>query len=210
MKYENFIKWLERTSVYKRAKYKKAKSRVAAFSRLIPFDTELLLDFGCGNMYVAKLLSQNYPNLKFIGLDMIKHHDLDNSEFPNLTFQLYDGHRIPFPDNYFDCSLALAALHHTDDPKKYLRELIRVTKNSKNIIILEATYTTVVGWLFLQLNHRIRNYILKPELQGPLNFLSENQWNQLFHDLSLQVEEVKKVRPFSILVNQTLFSLSKS
>jgi ubiquinone/menaquinone biosynthesis C-methylase UbiE len=209
MKYENFLKWIERTSIYKNAKYKKAKSRVVAFSSLIPSDTELLLDFGCGNMYVDKLLSQSYPNLKIIGLDMVKHHDLDNSGFPNLTFQLYDGHWIPFPDDHFDCALAVAALHHTDDPEKYLRELVRVTKKSKNIIILEATYTTVFGWLFLQLNDRVRNFILKPELKGPLNFLSENQWNQLFHDLSLQLKEVKKVRPFSILVNQTLFRLSK-
>lgn len=209
MKYESFLKWIERTSIYNSAKYKKAKSRVDAFSSLIPLDTELLLDFGCGNMYVDKLLSQNYPNLKIIGLDIIKHHNLDNSGFPNLTFQLYDGHWIPFPDNHFDCSLAVGALHHTDDPKKYLRELVRVTKNSKNIIILEHTYTTVFRWLFLQLNDSIRNYILAPEIMGPSNFLSEIQWNQLFHDLSLQVKEVKKVRPFSSLVNQTLFSLSK-
>lgn len=208
MNYENFLEWIESTSIYKSAKYKKAKSRAVAFTRFIPFDTKLLLDFGCGNMYLDKLLAQNYPNLKIIGLDIVKHHDLDNSGFPNLTFQLYDGHLIPFPDQIFDCSLAVGALHHTDDPKKYLKELIRVTKSSKDIIILEHTYVTALKWLFLQLNDRIRNYIFKPEIKGPLNYLSESQWNQIFHDLSLEVKEVRKVKPFSSLVNQVLFSLS--
>ena len=209
MKYEHLLHWIERTSLYKNAKYRKARSRVDVISPLVPLSSELLLDFGCGNMYVDKLLSQLYPKLKIVGLDVIKHHDMDNSGFPNLTFRLYEGHRIPFPDNHFDCSFAAAALHHTDDPEKYLRELVRVTKNCHNIIILEATYTTFLGWLFLEFNDRVRNYFVKPELKGPLNFLSEDQWNRLFHDMSLQVKEVKKVRPFSILTNQTLYSVFK-
>lgn len=209
MRYKHLLNWIEQTSLFKRAKYKKARSRVDAISGLVPLSAGLLLDFGCGNMYVDKLLSQLYPELKIVGLDKITHHDLDNCGFPNLTFQLYEGHRIPFPDNHFDCSLAAAALHHTDDPEKYLRELVRVTKTCNNIIILEATYTTFLGWLLLEFNDRIRNYFVKPELKGPLNFLSEDQWNRLFHDMLLQVTEVKKVRPFSILSSQTIFCISK-
>lgn len=43
-------------------------------------------------------------------------------------FFLYDGTRLPFPDNEFDYVVSVSVLEHTDDPKLYLSELLRVTK----------------------------------------------------------------------------------
>lgn len=208
MSYKNLLNWVNSTSIYKTARDKKAKSRADALNGLLSDDSKIILDFGCGNMNLDKLLSQIYPNLQIIGLDTIKHHDIDISGFPNLTFQLHEGLEIPFPDNYFDCSLAAAALHHTNSPEKYLKEMVRVTRKGNNIIVLEATYTSILGWLALQVNDRIRNYILKPELKGPLSFLSEDEWSQLFEDLSLRVVEERKVRPYSVFLTQTLYCLS--
>jgi trans-aconitate methyltransferase len=88
--YENLLNWIESTSIYRRAKYKKVDSRLNAINGLVPDDSKVLLNFGCGNMYLDKLLARDFPDLKIIGLDIIEHHDMDISEFPNLTFHLYD------------------------------------------------------------------------------------------------------------------------
>jgi hypothetical protein len=98
-------------------------------------------------------------------------------------------------------------LHYTNSPERHLKGMVRVTRSGNNII-LEATYTSILGWLFLELNDRIRNYMLKPELKGPLNFLSEDKWIRLCEDLNLRVIEERKVGPFSIYLTQNLYCLS--
>lgn len=57
-------------------------------------------------------------------------HQVDKIEFV-----LADIRDIPFPDNTFDCTTCISTLEHTQDHKKCLSELIRVTKPGKPIMM---------------------------------------------------------------------------
>ncbi len=52
---------------------------------------------------------------------------------------IYDGPKLPWPDNHFDAVLLLTVLHHVADPESVLREACRV---GGRIIIIEDVYAT--------------------------------------------------------------------
>lgn len=52
-----------------------------------------------------------------------------------LSFVQSGSQILPFEDNYFDHVLALACLHHTEYPERYVEELKRVIKQNGTIII---------------------------------------------------------------------------
>ena len=43
-------------------------------------------------------------------------------------FFLYDGIKLPFPDNTFDYAVSVSVIEHTNSPEDYLREILRVVK----------------------------------------------------------------------------------
>ena len=46
-----------------------------------------------------------------------------NQNNKNVTFLCADAHKVPFPDNYFDCITIFASLHHFPDLRVTLRSL---------------------------------------------------------------------------------------
>ncbi len=45
-----------------------------------------------------------------------------------INFFLYDGLRLPFPDNTFDYAVSVSVIEHTSHPEMYLSEILRVVK----------------------------------------------------------------------------------
>jgi hypothetical protein len=62
---------------------------------------------------------------------------------------LFDGGRLPFPDRCFDLAYSIDVLHHCDDPRASLSDLMRCT--SRLLVIKDHTYSSALCLRMLQL-----------------------------------------------------------
>ena len=82
--------------------------------------SDRVLDVGCGIGFISQL----YPNFDIVGID-ISDGMLANNPYHWFKAPAED---IPFPDNTFDFVICRSLLHHLEDPKIGLKEMVRVLK----------------------------------------------------------------------------------
>ena len=101
------------------------------------------LDVGCGvGQVVAKLQEAAFEA-----------HGVDVSE-PNIErarkfsdrCQLYDGKKLPFPDQHFASVGALNVLEHVDEPEAFIRELVRAAEVGGRIVLSSPNFFRVFGF----------------------------------------------------------------
>ena len=92
---------------------------------LFPLMTGRVLDFGCGAGALVRELRSLGIEASGVEIDrpLIRDHLLPEAA-PFLT--IYAGGPLPFPDNSFDCVVALEVLEHIEDYTAALREIRRV------------------------------------------------------------------------------------
>jgi ubiquinone/menaquinone biosynthesis C-methylase UbiE len=95
---------------------------------------ESLLDVGCGDGGVARLLRQRVREIVAI----------DVEEFatwvdrPGLTFRVADGEELPFESASFDLVHSKDSLHHMERPDRAVAEYRRVLKPGGHALVTEA------------------------------------------------------------------------
>ena len=91
---------------------------------------ERILDLGCGDGRFFKLLKER--KIDYYGIDLSeKMIELAKKKFPQGKFFLFDGKKIPFPNDFFDRVFCLAVFHHIPSKKfreDFLLEIKRVLK----------------------------------------------------------------------------------
>jgi len=96
-----------------------------------------VLDLGCGNGRFIELFQGK--SIEYVGLDNSqKLIEIARQKHPNGNFQIFDGLKIPFPDNYFDAIFCIAVLHHIPGDQlrqEFLREAKRVLKPGGKLIL---------------------------------------------------------------------------
>lgn len=91
--------------------------------------TEALLDVGCGDGTLVKLVASRAGVKRFSGVDVKLQPDLD------FDARAYDGRRLPFDDASFDAVTISDVLHHADSPLDVLGEALRVTRRGGAVIV---------------------------------------------------------------------------
>jgi len=121
-----------------------------------------VLDFGCGSVTLSIMAAQRYPDAEFYGVDIdekilsIARKKLEETRLFIQT-NLYDGGRLPYPDNYFDKVMSSLVFHHLTLRQKYgaLVEIMRVLKPSGTVHIADfgkpANILQRVGFYAVQL-----------------------------------------------------------
>lgn len=97
---------------------------------------EKVVDIGAGDCVLSHFL-QEMSDIEIFPIDVS-----DYSE-THLKPIVYDGSKLPFPNNYFDSALLLFVLHYVEDPLLLLREAQRVAK--KRVIILQDVCDSYVS-----------------------------------------------------------------
>jgi len=100
-------------------------------------EEDKILDLGCGNGRLIELFQGK--NIEYAGIDNSqKLIEIASQKYPNGNFQVFDGLKIPFPDNYFDVIFCMAVLQHipgSELRQEFLKEIRRVLKPEGKLIL---------------------------------------------------------------------------
>ena len=195
--------------IYKKLTRQRSLNFARYLAKLIPDNTRVL-DFGCGNMFTSKEMLNIKPTLLITGIDVIRDQNLNEAFFTDkrLDFKLLKSKEIPFPDNSFDVSFALAVLHHTEDPEFYLSELKRVTKPTGSIILIEEMYINWLDKIYISSQDWLLNK-LKTGVPVPLNFRSHKHYLDEFRKQGLEIEFEDGIRAFLTRMHVYVYKLKK-
>jgi ubiquinone/menaquinone biosynthesis C-methylase UbiE len=97
-------------------------------------DDDLLLDAGCGDGGVARLLRDRVGEVTAIDVE----RSSEWREEPGLTFLVADAEALPFEDGSFDVVHSKDSLHHMHSPVRALAEYHRVLSPGGTALIVEA------------------------------------------------------------------------
>jgi SAM-dependent methyltransferase len=101
------------------------------------------LDVGCGvGQVVARLQTAGF---EAYGVD-VSEPNIERARNVSSRCQLYDGRKLPFPDQHFDSVGALNVLEHVEAPEDFLRELIRVVRIGGRLVISSPNFFRVFGF----------------------------------------------------------------
>jgi len=146
-------------------------------AELLPKGSDVL-DVGCGDGQIDRLIMQKKPGVSISGTDVLVRK---KTHIPVTPF---DGNRLPFDDKSFDAVIFVDVLHHTDDPRILLSEARRVSRDA--IIIKDHLKKGLLDHLTLKLMDYVGNAYHGVVL--PYNYWTEGQWQDAFESLGLTVE----------------------
>ncbi len=145
-----------------------------------------ILDLGCGSGIVGKKF-QDYFKSEVVGID------IKDNRLEKIPFQLFDGKRIPYPENSFDVVLINFVLHHAGAPVDLLKEAKRV---ARKIIIYEdlpeGFFSRLLCWF---------HGVSFDKIWGNPNrtsFRTRNVWKKIFSELGLSLVSEKEVKKFPV------------
>lgn len=158
------------------------KRRVQVLSthlaELMPRNAEVL-DVGCGDGLIAKLIMERRPDVKLQGIDVLLR---PQTHVPVLQF---DGFKIPHPDKSFDCVMFVDVLHHTEDPMILLSEAARVARIA--VVLKDHCRDGLLAQQTLRFMDWVGN--ARHGVVLPYNYWSDAQWQEGFAKLGLKTAE---------------------
>ncbi|OPX93230.1 MAG: hypothetical protein A4E58_03099 [Syntrophorhabdus sp. PtaB.Bin006] len=167
-------------------KYRPSRREVvlARFTaELLPDTVVSVLDVGCGNGWLARLVMEQRSKIQLNGIDVAKQ---DNTGIP---VELYDGKTFPYKNDSFDAVMIMDMLHHADNALVVLREASRVSR--KYVLIKDHLANGILARLRLRFMDYVGNYVGHKRFGVPLpyNFLSSAEWKELYDASGLSVVE---------------------
>ena len=172
----------------------RSKIVIKAYQEWI-FNTDKVLDIGCGNGVVSEELRKNFQCL-IVGTDVLDYRKR------NIPFEIMtDKYSLPFKDNEFDVAMFNDSLHHCDDQEVLLKEATRV---AKKVLIFEMEPTLIAKILEVCLN-RIHN----PLMNIPFNIKTLEDWRSYFTRLNFDFEYRKIKKLFFYPFNNFVFVLKR-
>lgn len=93
-----------------------------------PLIINSVLDVGCGEGFTLDRLQKDKIGKSYEGLEYSKDAiELGKKLYPKLHIRFGDIYELPYAENSFDLVICTEVLEHLENPRKALRELIRVS-----------------------------------------------------------------------------------
>ncbi len=129
----------------------------------------LILDVGCGNGLISKILMDARSDVSIIGVDTL----LRPIKF--ITVVQYNGTELPFESKTFSAVLLVDVLHHTPNPGQVLSECARVCQG--RILVKDHFSETQFDQILLKFLDWVGNRHHGVEL--PYNYFSRKKWESM-------------------------------
>ncbi|MBW2275454.1 MAG: class I SAM-dependent methyltransferase [Deltaproteobacteria bacterium] len=136
-----------------------------------------LLDVGCGDGEIDRLIGETHPDLQMEGIDVLVRPDA------SIPVTAFDGRKIPHPDDSFDGVLFVDVLHHSDDATELLREARRVARDF--VLIKDHRLNGLLAGPTLRFMDDVGN--ARHGVALPYNYWSHERWHEAFESLTLEV-----------------------
>lgn len=147
-----------------------------------------ILDLGASNT----ILKNRYP------LKNVTAMDIDGPGVQNGGVEIYDGHHIPYPDNYFDTTILSFVLHHVPHQLQLLDEVKRVTRN--DIIVLEDVIDESPSVSLAKFLTGLHYRIFEQDPDTTIQFQHNNkEWSAIFKKKQLRMLNNIAVRPIALV-----------
>jgi len=100
-----------------------------------------LLDAGCGTGPMVTLLVDEFPEVRFTGLDLTpKMIEVAQSKnLPNAEFVVGDCENLPFDEESFDVVINSQSFHHYPNPQAFFNSVARVLVPGGTLVLRDNT-----------------------------------------------------------------------
>lgn len=144
-----------------------------------------VLDVGCGDGKLARIIMDARPDLMLTGLDVLLRPRT------HIPVQAFDGLRLPFPDRSVDVVLFVDVLHHADDPPRLLAEAARVARTA--VVLKDHVQES---WLDRQ-TLRLMDWVGNSQhgVALPYNYLTRAEWDGAIALARLRTESWSSTLP---------------
>lgn len=144
----------------------------------LPEDCASLLDVGCGDGAIGRLMRAENARLRVTGVET---HERPTCRIP---VQHYDGARLPLDDDSRDVVMLIDVLHHADDPAVLLREAARVARRA--VLVKDHVREGILAKTTLRFMDGVGNHGTGVAVPGV--YWTRAQWAKLFRALPADVE----------------------
>lgn len=132
-----------------------------------------VLDVGCGDGLLDRLLLEQRPDLSLRGLDVLVRGRT------HIPVEVFDGQSIPHAAGSVDVVLFVDVLHHTADPLVLLREAVRVARRA--VVLKDHTADGFLAGPTLRFMDRVGN--ARHGVALPYNYWPRRRWQEAFRSL---------------------------
>jgi len=144
--------------------------------KLLPQNSQVL-DVGCGDGSLARLILKKRPDLSIKGIDVLIRSQTQIHVSP------FNGETFPFENASFDVVMFVDVLHHTDDPMVLLREAVRVSRGF--LVIKDHTADGLLARPTLRFMDRVCN--ARHGVALPFNYWTRQRWLEAFQAMGLTI-----------------------
>lgn len=144
----------------------------------VPSNAQSLLDVGCGDGRISKVIAKGRPDLSVAGIDVLVRPQTC------ILVRGFDGKTFPFDDQSIDVVTFIDVLHHSVDPTRLLREGKRVARQA--IIIKDHLCDGFLAGNRLRFMDWVGN--AHDGISLPYEFWKETRWKEVFAQLELGID----------------------
>ena len=148
---------------------------------LVRDDDTSLLDVGCGDGMIARMIHERRPDVSVRGVDVLVR---PRSYIPVTA---YDGEHLPFEDGSVDDVMLVDVLHHTDDPTVVLRECARVARRA--VLVKDHLLKGFLAQSTLRFMDWVGN--ARHGVRLPYNYWPPARWKSAFAECGLRVAHIR-------------------
>lgn len=119
-----------------------------------------ILDAGCGEGFIDRLIIDRYPGVRITGLEFTKEAiTIAKATNPSVEYIQGDVCNMPFKDRSFDFVLCTEVLEHLQDPEKAMKEIMRVSTGRFLITVPNEPWFCIGNMIVLKNISRLGNPI---------------------------------------------------
>lgn len=155
-----------------------------------------LLDVGCGTGPMIELLTEEYPDRHYVGMDLTpKMIEVANAKkLKNAKFITGDSEDMPFEDESFDVLICSNSFHHYPDPQKFFHEVKRVLRPNGTLVLRDYTSYPFVIWLMNHTEMPLANLIG----HGDVKAHTIDEVKEFCKNAGLKINKIEKRKKFRL------------